>query len=886
MKLVALSHPVNLRCCDQINPVGVDSKPYFGWFVNDIDNKSVQSAYQILIASDVMKLNEKDADIWNSGEVKSSMQNCIYYDGDALKSATKYYWKVRIWDESNESGDFSEVRTLFTGLLSNEDWSGAKWIMRNNNDKEDYTYFRKKFAVENKEIERATIYASAVHDCELYLNGKLVGKGPGYHYPQYQYYNSYDITSMLEGAKENVLASLTHWYGGGQGRPKSAKGLLLKTIIVFKDGTQQVIGTDKSWKQKQVDKFITGQPRRNGEGIGYIDKIDSRKCISDWNTINFDDSSWMASHVIGSHPVGPWTGKLQPNLAQLFEEELTPVSVTSKGNGQFIIDLGKVYAGVPQIAFEGGVSGAEIRILGGYTLDNGLVSTETDQHTDMSYYFILNGAKAVFKPFVYLGMRYIQVDNSPNKLTKENVKFIARHYELDYSKAKFHSSNEMLNNVWELMTHSIVVGAQESFVDTPTREKGGFLGDSWSVGSSAMTTMGDRVMNLRILKEFLQSQEQYWPDGRINAVYPNVDGGRDIPDYTQMFPFWVWDYYMHSGNKMFLKTYFDQIKKVVDYVSSYKNDKTGLIHNLKGGSNAYLYGIIDWPMSMRYGYDMDTESRTVMNAYAYLDFSIMAQIAAELGRITEKETYQQMADEMIVAINTNLINMDGVYIDGLNKRLMQSNHVSQHANMLPLALGIVPEENRSAVIDLVKDKKMSVGMITVRWLPNALGEAEEGEHLIDLYTNTSWDGWAKIIAAEGTTTWESWDALEIGESMSHPWGAVGVWGIQEYVLGVKALKPQHELVQIKPLGFGDKLLQAGGTIPTDRGDITVGWSKTDRNYTMTVTIPNNVIAQIYIPKGESDSMTIKVNGEKKKGKSVENHLFMGTFSSGKYTFIR
>ena len=885
LKLMAMSPPVNMRCCDHANPVGVDQQPYFGWFNSGSDNQK-QTSYQVLIATDVDKLNEASADIWNSGAVKESTQNYIYYTGGALKSGTQYYWKVRVWDADKEASAYSEVGTFSTGLFSDPDWEGAKWIKRKNNDKEDYTYFRRKFAVEAKAVKRVTAYITAVHDYELYLNGTLVGKGPGYNYPQYQYYNAFDITEAVKSGKENLFACLTHWYGGGQGRPKSAKGLLVKAVVEYTDGTQQVVVTDKRWKQKQVTAFTTGQPRRNGEGIGFVDKIDARNSIADWHALSYDDAAWDAADEIGSHPVKPWTGKMQPNLAQLIEEEITPVSVTSNGNGQYIIDLGKVYAGVPKITFKGGVSGTEIKILGGYTLDNGLVSTETDQSTDMSYFFILNGETAVFQPFVYLGMRYLQVDNSPNELTKSNVKFITRHYELDPAKASFKSSNQMLNNVWDLMTHSLVVGAQESFVDTPTREKGGFLGDSWSVGSSAMTTMGERVMNLRILKEFLQSQEQYWPDGRMNAVYPNVDGGRDIPDYTQMFLFWVWDYYMQTGNKMFLRTYFDQIKKVVEYVNAYKDERTGLIHNLAGGSNAYLHGIIDWPTCMRYGYDMKTESRTVMNAYAYLDFKLMAQIAEELDSTAVQKTYLKMAEAMKEAINDKLINSDGVYIDGLKDSVTQSSHASQHANMIPLALGIVPKDNKGAVTNLVKDQKMSVGMITVRWLPTAIGTAEEGEHLIDLYTNTNWDGWAKTVAAGGTTTWESWDALELGESMSHPWGAVGVWGIQEYILGVKALKPQHELVQVKPLWFGDKLLQAEGSMPTDRGDISVSWRKTDATYTMTVVVPENVSAKVYLPKGESGGKKVTVNGKTQKGKSVDKYLYIGEYGSGKYTFVR
>lgn len=873
-----------IKICDKENTVGVD-QPYFGWEYKIQSTNIKQVEYQLLVSSDSLMLVNNEADMWNSNRITSSSQNYIYYDGKDLKSATKYYWKINTWLDNGEIAN-SSVNTFITGLLTNDDWEGAKWIKRPSNTNEDYTYFRKLFSLQKKKVKQALVFVSAVHDYELYFNGKKIGTGPGYHYPQHQYYKSYDVTKEIVSGVENVFACLTHWYNGGQGRPSSAPGFILKSIIEFDDGTIQTIGTDKSWIQIQVMAFQTGQPSRNTEGVGYIDKIDARKIIDGWNQLNFAAINWNSAAEIGTQPVAPWTGNLQPNLVEIIEEELTPVSLSDMGNGTYVIDLGKVYSGIPKISFVGGASGETVKITGGFTLKNGYINNSTNQHTDMRYDFMLNGADCVFQPMVYLGMRYIQVKGSPNELTTENVKFISRYAELDSSKCYFESSNEMLDNVWDLMTHSIVVGAQESFVDTPTREKGGFLGDSWMVGTSAMATMGERLMNQRVLKEFLTSQEQYWPDGRMNAVYPNVDGKRDIPDYTQMFLFWAWDYFQQTGNVQFLKDYYLQMKMIVNYVYSHRDDQTGLIHNLTGGSGAYKYGIIDWPATMRYGYDTNTEARTVINLYAYYDFVIFAKIAALVDETVDHNFFEYRADEIKKSINSHLINKDGLYIDGLKSDLSQSTHVSQHANMLPLAMGIVPEESYSKVVELVKSKKMNVGMVTLKWLTESIGIADEGEHLIDLYTNTEWAGWAKCIEAGATTTWESWDALEIGESLSHPWGAVGVLGIQNYILGVQALLPQFEKIQVKPLWFGDKLNSAKGIVPTDRGNIIISWTRSEKEYKLNIEIPVNMTACVSIPSGDFPNNKIIVNGESKIYTIENGYLDLGELGSGQYEIVR
>lgn len=879
--------PFNLRSFDKQNPIGTNDKPYFGWSVSDPDSSEIQTAYQIIVATNLSSLKANKGDIWDSGKTNSRMQNYAYCKGKPLAAATQYYWKVRTWDKDGNVSSYSAPATFSTGLLTNRDWSGAFWIKRDSKDSDDYTYFRKKVSLPKKAIKKAIAYISACHSYELYINGKFVGKGFNMHYPQYSYYNAWDISALVSGNSENLIGCLTHWYGGGQGRATGARGLLVKILIEYSDGSKTIIGSDKSWKQTQATQWITNQPQRNGEGIGRIEKIDSRKIIPQWNAKNLNDTSWANAAEIGQHPVAPWTGVLRSDLTRVIEKEIKPVAVTDLGNGKYVIDLGKIYAGSFKIRFDGGKAGDTIHMMGGFVLnDDRTVSTKLNQSTNLGFHFIHNGTAAVFNPFVYLGLRYLQVDNAPNVLTKENVSFISRHFELDPSRSSFESSDSMLNSVWELMKHSLIVGAQEGFVDTPTREKGAFLSDGWSQAVPNMSVMYDRTMNMRVLNEFLDSQDQYWPDGRLNAVYPNSDGGRDIPDFTQSYLVWIWDYYMQTGNIEFLQSNYDRLKKVADYVDTYKNETTGLIYKLKGGKGPYEFGIIDWPEVMRYGYDMTADSRTVIDAYAFANFEIISKMAGVLGKTEDKEKYNSKANDIKKAINTLLLNKDGVYVDGLYNNQTASSHVSQHANILPMAFNIVPEENKKQVVSEIKNRKMNVGMVCLRWLPESLGLADEGEHLIDLYTNTTWDGWAKTVALGGTVTWESWDANVTNQSMSHPWGASGLLAMQNYILGIKPLSPQHEKIQIKPLWFGDKLSFAKGVYPTDKGDIIVDWNKNDKNYVLKITIPDNITAKVYVPKCGKNGSSLQHNQKETQGTEEGNYISLDNIGSGTHVFER
>jgi len=265
---------------------------------------------------------------------------------------------------------------------------------------------------------------------------------------------------------------------------------------------------------------------------------------------------------------------------------------------------------------------------------------------------------------------------------------------------------------------------------------------------------------------------------------------------------------------------------------------------------------------------------------------VISKIASATGNTADAVLFRQKAAAIKTAFNKQFINADGVYSDGLLADGTLSTHVSQHANMFPLALGMVPGANIEAVKAAVKQRKMNAGMVTVRFLTEALGETGEGTHLLNLYTNTEWDGWAQTISKGGTATWEAWDALETNQSMCHPWGTAGLSGIQRYILGIRAIQPQYELIQVKPLDFEGKLTHASGTVSTDKGEIELSWKRDAKEYELALTIPVNVTAEVYILKGSLLSTTVKVDGKDVAATLKGKYLVIENVGSGKHIFVR
>ncbi len=107
------------------NPLGIDcAYPRFSWKMATAAKNARQSGYEICVGTE-----PGGEDMWNSGFVASDESNGIYYDGEALRPCTKYFWQVRVCDGEGQSV-VSAAASFETGFLnpSMDAWDGAQWI--------------------------------------------------------------------------------------------------------------------------------------------------------------------------------------------------------------------------------------------------------------------------------------------------------------------------------------------------------------------------------------------------------------------------------------------------------------------------------------------------------------------------------------------------------------------------------------------------------------------------------------------------------------------------------------------------------------------------------------------------------------------------------------
>jgi alpha-L-rhamnosidase len=104
----------DLRCENTTNPRGVKTlRPQLSW---SWAQPRAPRAYQILVASSEEKLKADEGDLWDSGRVLSDRKTA-QYQGKPLSSLQRCFWKVRVWNDYDTSGGYSEPASWEMGVL-------------------------------------------------------------------------------------------------------------------------------------------------------------------------------------------------------------------------------------------------------------------------------------------------------------------------------------------------------------------------------------------------------------------------------------------------------------------------------------------------------------------------------------------------------------------------------------------------------------------------------------------------------------------------------------------------------------------------------------------------------------------------------------------------
>jgi alpha-L-rhamnosidase len=916
-----------LRCEYLVNPLGIDAAaPSLSWVLESPQRSVMQGAYQVLVASSPERLANDEGDLWDSGKVASGRSTHVAYGGKPLASRLQCHWKVRVWDGRGAPSTWSEPAFWTMGLLERADWK-ARWIggeiPESAQPRSAYLpapHVRKVFAVKDQ-VRRAVIYATAAGLYELWINGSRVGNDyftPGWtEYAKRLYYQTYDVTRLIQGNRRNVIGATLGdgWYGlhhGGRGCLR----LLAQLEIEYADGSSETIATDTTWQSTSGGPILSSD-LYNGESY------DARKEMPGWSAPGCNDLGWSRAIEDGAAR-GTWADVTEKVRAAVKGDSLE-IKASNENFGDPIYGTPKSL----KVEFTAGAS-KEMKTVP----EGSMLSIKAPANASIEILKAVYGADAVQADVrkaaltAYPGVPVRKTEELKPVDRKEpkpgifvfnmgqNFAGWARLRVRGEAGAKVTLRfAEMLNPDGTIYTTNLR-GAKST--DTYVLRGGGeeiweprftFHGFQYvEVTGYPGTPPLDAITGIVLHSDAPVVSTFQCSNPMLNKLCKNIVWGQrsnyfevptDCPQRDERMG-WTGDAQAFIGTGLYnqdLGAFFRSW--IITLNDSQRADGGYTDVSPRGGGVSAGWSdagvVCPWTLWRVYGDTAVIEKHfdgmmrwiehceknskgllrpaegygdwlnvgaelpkdVIATAYFARSTHLLAQMARAIGRNNEAARLDALFQRIAAAFNNAYVSADG-----------RVKGDTQTAYLMALAFDLLPADKRETaakyLIQRIEERRwhLSTGFLGVNLLLPTLTSIGRVDVAYRLLQNETYPSWGYPVRHGATTIWERWDGWTEERGFQDPgmnsfnhyaYGSCGQWMFAT-MAGIDTDGPGFERCTIRPR-VGGGLTHVAATYDSIRGRIATSWKIEGAMLALAVTIPANTLATVFVPADDATAVT-------------------------------
>ncbi len=429
-----------------------------------------------------------------------------------------------------------------------------------------------------------------------------------------------------------------------------------------------------------------------------------------------------------------------------------------------------------------------------------------------------------FEPYT---MQYVEVFAEEGAVKVEEISM--RDYcNSDCHRAKFESSNADLNFIFEAARETYRQNALDIYMDCPSRERAGWLCDSYFTGRVEFALSGKSRIERNFIENFLLPTEfKDIDNGMLPMCYPADHRNHNyIPNWAMWFVLELEEYLKRTGDRVTIDRARTRVYELVAFFRPYLNED-GLLEKLpkwvfiEWSHANKLVQDVSYPSNMLYAEMLDTVSRL------YGDKSLAEQAAA-----IRKEILRQSFDGEYFVDNA-LRNEKG--------ELVLSGEHTEVCQYYVYFFGVASPESHPALWARLRDEvvpgRVERGLYSDLHPINAF----IGSYLrLELLSRC---GLSKQILDESIATYKSmatrtgtlWESLRANASCNHGFASHLTNVLYRDVLGVYEVLPCERKVRLRFIDSG--LEWCKGSIPVGDEQIDVEWRQRNGEFNVKISLP-------------------------------------------------
>ena len=202
----------------------------------------------------------------------------------------------------------------------------------------------------------------------------------------------------------------------------------------------------------------------------------------------------------------------------------------------------------------------------------------------------------------------------------------------DAKKAKFRASDPDLEEIFNAARETFAQNAVDVFTDCPSRERAGWLCDSFFTGRCNLLFTGNTDLERLFIQNYLLPNSfPELPDGALPMCYPSDHPNHNfIPNWAMWFVIELDEYLVRSGDRATVDALKPRLVKLIDYLKTFRNSD-GLLEKLP----AWVF--VEWSMANKLVQDVNYPSNmTWAEVLDCMDRLYgMPELAAEAKKVRE-----------------------------------------------------------------------------------------------------------------------------------------------------------------------------------------------------------------------------------------------------------
>jgi len=435
-----------------------------------------------------------------------------------------------------------------------------------------------------------------------------------------------------------------------------------------------------------------------------------------------------------------------------------------------------------------------------------------------------------FEPYT---MRYVKLNVLQGGCEVTNL-HLREYVNPEVDEATFSCSDSRLNRIFDAAKQTFRQNAVDIFMDCPSRERAGWLCDSFFTSRVAFDLCGNTTIEKNLFENYLlPASFAHLPEGMLPMCYPaDHYDGVFIPNWAMWFVVELEEYQARSGDRELVAALGPRLQALHQYFQKFKNED-GLLEKLES------WVFIEWSKANDFVQDVSFPSNM-----------LYAAALAAAGRMYDQPGLLEEAEQIRATIRRQ--SFDGTFFvdnavrkDGKLEITQNHSEVCQyfafffdvatpqtHAEFWKrLVHDFGPDRQRTKAFPEVYPANAFVGNYLRLELLSRYGyPAQIRKELADFY----------LYMADQTGT--LWENIGASASCDHGFASHVAHGLYRDLLGIYAVDTQKKTVHIKIAEVGLDWCQ--GRLLTPQGPVALEWWRDGSGITYRVQEPAGYRLQV------------------------------------------